>query len=148
MSLEKWLEYGWLKREPSSPNEIQGLLGIVQRSLDDAKVEAISDDLRFIAAFTAALTVATVALRASGFRTATQAGHHVKTIESLELTLQAEPGLVQTLKTFNSKRNKSFYDMAGAVTEQELRQMIKLATELQRQVKDWVNLTHPELLKG
>jgi hypothetical protein len=80
MSLEKWVEYGWLKREPSSPNEIKGLLGIVHRSLDDAKVEAISADLRFIAAFTAALTAATAALRASGFRTSAQVGHHIKTI--------------------------------------------------------------------
>ena len=94
MSLEKWVEYGWLKREPSSPNEIQGLLGIVRRSLDDAKVEAISEELRFIAAFTAALTVATVALRASGYRTATQAGHHMRTIESLELTIQADARMV------------------------------------------------------
>lgn len=56
MNLEKWLEYGWLKEEPSSPDEIGGLLGIVTRALKDAKVEAISDDLRFQAAFSAALT--------------------------------------------------------------------------------------------
>jgi hypothetical protein len=31
MSLEKWLEYGWLKREASSPDEIQGLLSIEER---------------------------------------------------------------------------------------------------------------------
>jgi hypothetical protein len=33
MSLEKWVEYGWLKREPTSPGEIKDLLGIVERSL-------------------------------------------------------------------------------------------------------------------
>jgi hypothetical protein len=33
MSLEKWLEYGWLKREASSRNEIQGLLSIVKRAV-------------------------------------------------------------------------------------------------------------------
>ena len=46
MSLEKWAEYGWLKAEPSSPDEIRDLLGIVTRALKDSKVEAISDDLR------------------------------------------------------------------------------------------------------
>ena len=51
MSLEKWREYGWLKSEPSSREEIVDLLGIVTRALKDAKVEAISDDLRFQAAF-------------------------------------------------------------------------------------------------
>src|SRR5580658_9062811 len=81
MSLEKWVEYGWLRREPTSTGEIKDLLGIVDRSLADSKVEAVSTDLRFIAAFNAALCIATTALRASGLRTVTQAGHHVKTIE-------------------------------------------------------------------
>jgi len=53
MSLEKWVEYGWLRREPTSPGEIEDLLGIVDRSLADSKVEAVSTDLRFIAAFNA-----------------------------------------------------------------------------------------------
>jgi len=56
MSLEKWVEYGWLRREPTSTGEIKDLLGIVDRSLADSKVEAVSTDLRFIAAFNAAGT--------------------------------------------------------------------------------------------
>jgi hypothetical protein len=58
MSLEKWVEYGWLRREATSPAEIKDLLGIVERSLADSKVEAVSTDLRFIAAFSAALCLA------------------------------------------------------------------------------------------
>lgn len=142
------MEYGWLKREPSSTNEIKSLLGIVQRSLDDSKVAAISDDLRFVAAFTAALTVATVALRASGYRTAAQVGHHLKTIESLDFTLNADPKVIQKLKTFNNKRNRSVYDMAGVVSDQEVNDISKLATELYKQVKSWLEKSHPELLKG
>ena len=64
---------------------ITDLLRIVDRSLADSKVEAVSTDLRFIAAFNAALCAATAALRASGHRTVTQAGH---------------------------QRNKSVYDLA------------------------------------
>jgi len=96
------VEYGWLRREATSPGEIKDLLGIVERSLADSKVEAVSTDLRFIAAFSAALTLATTVLRASGHRTATQAGHHAKTIESLELTVKASPKLIQRFKTFNA----------------------------------------------
>ena len=66
MSLEKWVEFGWLRREPTSPDEIGNLLGVVERSLADAKVDAVSTDLRFIAAFNAALCIATMALRATG----------------------------------------------------------------------------------
>jgi hypothetical protein len=147
MSLEKWVEYGWLRREPTSPREIKDLLGIVERGLADSRVEAVSTDLRFIAAFNAALSVATTALRASGHRTVTQAGHHVKTIESLELTIGANPKLIQRFKIFNNKRNKSVYDVAGAVSDQELEAIVKLATELRDSTLTWLRKTHPELLK-
>lgn len=147
MSLEKWVEYGWLRREPTSTGEIKDLLGIVERSLADAKVGAVSTDLRFIAAFNAALCVATTALRASGHRTANQAGHHVKTIESLELTIKASPKLMQRFKTFNNKRNKSVYDVAGAISDQELEAMIKLANELKNSTIAWLQEFHQELLQ-
>jgi ppGpp synthetase/RelA/SpoT-type nucleotidyltranferase len=120
----------------------------VQRSLDDSKVEAISADLRFVASFTAALTAATIALRAAGYRTVTQTGHHTKIIESLELTLKADSKLIQKLKVFSNKRNKSIYDVAGVVSDQDLREITKLATELQSQVTVWLRKSHPELLKG
>jgi len=142
------VEYGWLRREPTSPGEIKDLLGIVERSLADSKVEAVSTDLRFIAAFNAALCVATTALRASGHRTVTQAGHHVKTIESLEITINASTRLIQRFKTFNNKRNKSVYDVAGAVSDQELEAMVKLAIELKDSAIAWLQTSHPELLKS
>jgi hypothetical protein len=144
MSLEKWVEYGWLRREPTSPGEIKDHLGIVERSLADSRVAAVS---RFIAAFNAALCVATTALRASGHRTVTQAGHHVKTIESLELTGKAGSKIIQRFKTFNNKRNKSVYDVAGAVSDQELEAMITLADELKDTTVAWLQRFHPELLK-
>jgi hypothetical protein len=147
MSLEKWVEYGWLRKEPTSPGEIKDLLGIVERSLTDAKVEAVSTDLRFIAAFNAALCVAMTPLRASGHRTATQAGHRVKTIESLELTIKASPKLIERFKTFNNKRNKSVYDVAGAISDQELEAMIKLANELKDSTVAWLQEFHQELLE-
>lgn len=118
----------------------------MQRSLDDSKVEGISADLRFVASFTAALTAATIALRAAGYRTATQTGHHTKVIESLELTIGADSRLIQKLKVFSNKRNKSIYDVAGAVSDQDLKEIAKLANELQSQVTAWLRKSHPELL--
>ena len=148
MSLERWVEYGWFKAEPSSPDEIGGLLGIVTRALNDAKVEAISDDLRFQAAFSAALTAANIALRASGYRTRVQAGHHQKIVESLEFTLKADPKLIHKLKVFSKKRNATSYDSAGNTSEQELEQAIKVAHELQQDVTRWLDRNHPELVKS
>lgn len=147
MSLEKWAEYGWLKAEPTSRDEIKSLLTIVRRDLKDANMTAISEDRRFEAAFNAARTAATIALRASGYRTSTQLGHHVKTIESLELTIKADSKMIQKMKTFSRKRNVTSYDSAGNVSKQELELAIKTAAELHREVVTWLEKNHPELLK-
>lgn len=147
MSLEKWAEYGWLKAEPTSRNEISSLIAVVERDLKDAGVPEVSEDRRFESAFNAARTAATIALRASGYRTSTQAGHHIKTIESLEFTIKADARLIQRMRTLSKKRNATSYDTAGNVSAQELELAIKTATELQRTVIAWLEKKHLDLLK-
>ena len=147
MSLEKWVEYSWLKAEPTSRDEIKSLLTIVDRDLTDANVAVISEDRRFEAAFNAARTAATIALRASGYRTSTQVGHHAKTIESLELTINADSKMIQRMRAFSKKRNVTSYDSAGSVSKQELELAIKTAAELHRQVAAWLEKNHHKLLK-
>lgn len=147
MGLEKWVEYGWLKAEPTSRDEIKSLLTIVERDLKDASVAAISDDRRFEAAFSAARTAANIALRACGYRTLTQSGHHVKTIESLEFTINADFRLIQRMKTLSKKRNVTSYDSAGNISTQELELAIKTAIELRSAVIAWLGKNHRQLLK-
>ncbi len=148
MSLEKWAEYGWLKPEPTSPDEIRSLSTIVDRDVKDANVAGLSEDQRFEAAFIAARTSANIALRASGYRTAVQAGHHMKTIESLELTMKADAKLIQRMRTLSKKRNATSYDSAGNVSSQELELAIKTAIELRRELVAWLQKIHPDLLKN
>jgi len=144
VSLEEWAEYGWLKAEPTSRDEIKSLMTIVDRDLKDANVAAVSQDRRFEAAFNAALTCANIALRASGYRTSTQAGHHIRTIE---LSLKADTRLIQKMKTLSKKRNATSYDSAGNVSKQELELAMRTGTEVRRQIVAWLEQTHPELLK-
>lgn len=147
MSLEKWVEYGWLKTEPTSRDEIKNLLAIVDRDLKDANVSAVSQDRRFEAAFNAARTAAMIALRAAGYRTSTQTGHHLKTIESLEFTIKADAKLIQRMKLLSKKRNATSYDAAGTVSNQELDLVIKTATELRAEVLAWMEKTYLQFLK-
>lgn len=146
MSLEKWVEYGWLRAEPSSHDEIKGLLQIVDRDIKDAGVEGLSEDRRFEAAFNAARTAANIALRASGYRTSAQMGHHMKTIESLEFTIKASDQTIQKMKLFSKKRNATSYDIAGSVTKHELEQVIVVAHELKQSVIAWLEKTYPALI--
>ena len=146
MSLEKYAENGWLRREPTSPQEISDLLGIVNRSMSDAAVEAISDDLRFYTTFNALLALANTALRASGYRTTNQQGHHTRTLETLEYTIGADPKLIRKLLAFSKKRNVASYDSAGSISDQELEQILSTAEDLRHTVETWLRTTHPELL--
>jgi len=91
---------------------------------------------------------ANIALRASGYRTRVQTGHHQKIVESLELTLKSDPKLIQKLKVFSKKRNATSYDAAGNISEQELEQAIKVAEELQHSVSAWLRQNHPALLSA
>ena len=54
MSLQSWLENGWLRRHKTSKKEIAYLLKIIERDLKDAE-GGISDDWRFGIAYNAAL---------------------------------------------------------------------------------------------
>ncbi len=67
MSLEQWLNNGWLRRHKTSPNEIKNLLMIVDRDLKDAE-EGISNDWQFGIAYNAALKLCTILLYAEGYK--------------------------------------------------------------------------------
>ena len=71
----------------------------------------------------------------------------MKTIESLEFTIQADPRLIQKLRVFSKKRNATSYDSAGNVSEQELEEMIRIAEGLRQRVAEWLRENHPELTK-
>jgi hypothetical protein len=58
MSLQKWLEYGWLRSHKTSRKEISDLLRITDRDLLDAAGD-ISADWRFGIAYNAALKLCT-----------------------------------------------------------------------------------------
>jgi hypothetical protein len=146
VSLEQYARNGWIVAEPTSGDEIQRLLSIVDRGIADAKIEAISPDLRMVAAFSAALTAATIALRASGYRTKTQVGHHLKTIECMEFTLGVDSKLLNKMRALSKKRNAASYDAAGNVSEQELKLAISVATELRTDVTVWLTNHHPQLV--
>jgi hypothetical protein len=60
----------------------------------------------------------------------------------------ANSKLIQRFKTFSNKGNKSVYDVAGAVLDQELEGLVNLATELKDSTITWLQKFHPELLIG
>jgi hypothetical protein len=146
MSLERYVENSWLKKETTSPQEIEDQLGIAARCMKDANVEGISDDLRFYTTFNALLALTNAALRACGYRAAVQSGHHTRVIETLEYTIAADNKTIRKLLAFSKKRNAASYDAAGSVSNEDLKQILATAEDLNESVHVWLKKTHPELL--
>jgi len=121
-------------------------MGIVARCMNDAAVEGISDDLRFYTTFNAVLALAHTVLRASGYRTTNQQGHHTRTIETLEYSIGADLKLTRKLLAFSKKRNIASYDSAGSISNQELKDILITTEELRHTVESWLRTVHPELL--
>ena len=119
MTLQTWRDNGWLNEHVSSPEEIRDLLAIADRDLSDCRVEGLSPDWQLNIAYNAALQSATAALAAAGYR-ASHGSHHHRVIQSLSLTICADASLVGQFDRFRKKRHTSGYDIAGAVSYQEV----------------------------
>ena len=48
---------------------------------------------------------------------------------------------------FRKKRNVSSYDVAGAISDKEADEMLKLSTSLRADVEKWIKANRPELFK-
>jgi len=136
----------WLKKHETSAQEVSDLFTVVERDLKDAKVDSISADTRLSTAYNACLQCAAIALHASGYRPAGQS-HHERIIESLRYTLNPPDDLIRQLQRFRNKRIKSVYDRAGTISEQEVKEAIKLAQKLRKIVKEWLVRYHPNVMK-
>ena len=67
MTLRLWEKNGWIRPHQTSPQEVAGLLSIVDRDLADSRGR-ISSDWQFGIAYNAALKLCTILLHASGYR--------------------------------------------------------------------------------
>ena len=82
MNFKKWLAEERLRTHKTSKEEIQGLLEIAKRDLNDASVQDLSTDRRFLIAYEGALTLATIPLYCAGYETYGR-GHHWLTFRIL-----------------------------------------------------------------
>ena len=67
MSLQNWLQMGYLVEHEATVAEVRSLLGVIDREIKDAAVAGLSDEGCFTHAYDAALLLCKLALHASGF---------------------------------------------------------------------------------
>jgi hypothetical protein len=146
MSLRDWARNGWLSEHATSLQEIADLLYVADRDLESCRAVGLTPDWQLGIAYNAALQLATAALAACGYRASREA-HHYRIIQSLTLTINLNRTLVLQLDQFRKKRNISSYERAGMVSDLEAKEMIELAEQLRKKVKQWLRENHPQLLK-
>ena len=147
MSLQQWLEYGWLRPHKSSNREISDLLRIIDRDLQDAAGN-ISSDWRFGIAYNAALKLCTILLCAEGYRPEKTLQHY-RAIQALPLILGSHRETdTKYLDTCRNKRNVAEYDYVGGVTEEDVDELIAFVKGLREEVILWLGKRHPNFLLG
>lgn len=147
-NLSGWLESGDIERRAADRKEIARLLAVVDRYLHDADVRSLSADGRFANAYEAGLTLATIVLRASGYRTRTSGGgHHFRTIDLLPTLLGAqERSRAAYLNKCREKRHRVAYQEAGKTSAKEVEELLDEVLHLRNDVIAWLKHTHPDLI--
>lgn len=122
------------------------LLAAAERNLADAKLQGLSTENQFDAAYKAIMQLAMVALNVNGYRTLkSKPGHHQTAIQTLPLTIGVHQAKVIVLDALRKQRNLS--DYSGAlVGEAAAIECVESAAELMAQVRGWMKANRPELL--
>jgi hypothetical protein len=146
MSLSDWERTGRLRRHETSAQEVADLLRLADEALADARVEVISRDRRFCAAYDAARALADLVLACAGYRTG-GASRHVTVFEALPLVLGEDyVALGRYLNTCRVKRNVSEYERVGQIMLTEIEELIESASALRDDVYAWLQAQRPDLL--
>ena len=135
MSLSNLLAIGQLKEHPADAGEIARLLLAAERGIADARVQSISPETRFDAAYRSIMQTGLAALMASGYRPdMNRPGHQTTIIQVLTLTLGIDTRRVAVLDTLRRKRN--LVDYTGEdIDEGSVAACIEAASQLLREAR-------------
>jgi len=146
MTLDSLLAIHKLVRQSPDKAGIGRLLGAADRNLADAKLQALSADNRFDAAYKSIMQCAMVALWAKGYRTSTsQPGHHQTAIQTLPKTLGVSAQTVIVLDALRKQRNASDYE-GDPVSGKALDSCLQEVGTLRAMLQQWLESEYPELV--
>jgi len=132
-------------QEPCSREEIEELRKIVARSLADANARGLSPDGVFGFGYNAARALATMVIRAAGYRVRTSVGGHYNTFLAFGVADDAFSNLADYLDLCRIKRNDFLYEQADVVTESEAQELLMKVRQLDLQVNAWIKKYHAAL---
>ena len=127
-----------VKKHSTSKEEIDNLLAVVSRDIQDASLQGLSADRRFATAYNAALQLCKLSIACAGYRVTSNA-HHQKSFEIADLALgKSAYDFTSYFEYCRRKRNVLDYDKAGVVTEDESMELLEKVNEFENFVVDWL----------
>jgi uncharacterized protein (UPF0332 family) len=146
MSWKSLQNQGKVDPHVTSKAELDDLRAVVQRNLDDASIQELSDDNRFGIAYQAALLSAKMAIACAGYRVKGQ-GAHQTTFQALKLAMgRSVNATADYLDRCRRKRNEMTYDSEGVVSSTDAEELLAKATEFKDTVEAWSAKHHPRLV--
>lgn len=134
-ALENLAKIGQLKAEPASELDIQRLLGMARKHLDDAKRESNSLEGRFISAYSAGHAAGLAALRWHGYRSE----NRYQVFQCLQHTLGWSAVQWRQLDSAHNKRNLAEYEGYLEVEPSYVQGLIELVMQLLDDVERLIN---------
>ena len=147
MSLQDWLDNGWLKRHQTDTQEIVNLLNIVDRDLRDADNASLSADWKFGIAYNAALKLCTIILYLQGYRPVNQLAHYRAIMAIKEIPESNWQHYAAYLNACRMQRNILEYDHANTVSVQDAKALITFSKTFQAEVIEYIERHFPKLLQ-
>ena len=119
---------------------------LVNRDLQDAEIEGLSDDRRFATAYNAVLQLSKMAIVCSGYRVSSnKTGHHRTTFEAVKNAVPSRVvrNLADYFETCRRKRNLIDYDATEVASETEADELVQKGREFQTIIEDWIFGNYP-----
>jgi uncharacterized protein (UPF0332 family) len=149
MNLKNYIDNRSLVKHTASKDEIADLIRIADRDLRLAEKLNDDNDWQFAIAYNAVLQLATIPIRASGYRVSTKTAHHWTTLTVLpELMGKEYRAISDYFNECRVKRNTAEYKTAGEISLEDALQLIHEAKALKKAVLAWLKKQYPNLGKG
>lgn len=125
-ALDNLVRIGQLKAEPRNQSETRRMLTMARTRLDDALVNSVSAEGRFISAYNAAHAAALAALRWHGYRSE----NRYTVFQCLTHTLNWPASRWRILDAAHQKRNMAEYEGFLEVEESSIAELCTLVADL------------------
>lgn len=138
MDLNSLLNQDKVIRYQTTKKEVEDLIKVIERDIEDSSITGLSNDRKFITAYNAILQATTILIYINGYKVKGEGHHYYTFICAKNFIDKSKESLMDYFNAFRSKRNTSDYDRAGIISDQETNEIIQEAIDYFEYIKEEV----------